>query len=86
MIHFALFANDDLVLQEQGVKIFLISGSVKDISTLFVALTHRLEAVKKSTSCNKSPAVKRKLPASSQEEPPEKKDAKLDDDKVKSDE
>merc|ERR1719273_2134293 len=35
---------------DQGMKVFLVSGSTKDVGTLFSALKRRLDTVKKSST------------------------------------
>lgn len=62
------------------MKVFLVSGTQKDIGTLFVALTRRLEAVKKSNPGSK--LAKRKLSeeeesAAAASTPPPEKEAKV---------
>merc|ERR1739838_307624 len=44
---------------DQGMKVFLVSGSTKDVGTLFSALKRRLDTVKKSsTNTSQSPPNK----------------------------
>merc|ERR1712087_644786 len=45
-----LTAMDD---QNPGLRVFLVSGSPKDIRTLYVAINHRIESLKHSTSSPK---------------------------------
>ena len=42
------------ILQNQGLRVFLVSGSSKDIRTLYVALVHRVESLKNSISHSSS--------------------------------
>jgi len=77
-----LTAMDD---QNPGLRVFLVSGSPKDIRTLYVALTHRVENLKLSTTSSPkkdetSGTAKRKLDDNdtpNDESPPAEKEPKV---------
>lgn len=79
-----LTAMDDL---NQGLRVFLVSGSPKDIGLLYVALTHRVESLRNSLSSpikneETEKSVKRKLDEdedrfSKEESPPPEKEPKI---------
>ena len=73
--------------QNQGLRVFLVSGSPKDIGLLYVALTHRVESLRNSLSSpikneETEKSVKRKLDEdedrfSKEESPPPEKEPKI---------
>ena len=72
--------------QNPGLRVFLVSGSPKDIRTLYVALTHRVENLKLSTTSSSpkkdetSGTAKRKLDDNdtpNDESPPAEKEPKV---------
>ena len=71
--------------QNPGLRVFLVSGSPKDIRTLYVALTHRVENLKLSTTSSPkkdetSGTAKRKLDDNdtpNDESPPAEKEPKV---------
>ena len=71
------------IFQDQSIRVFLVTGSPKDIGTLFVALTRRLENLRSTNGSANAHPAKRKLPEESKDDqaedqaPPEKDSKKM---------
>ena len=59
MVNFLPSLNS-ILLQNQGLRVFLVSGSPKDIQKLYAGLKNRVESLKNSISSNSSSSSPKK--------------------------